>query len=286
LSEAVSAAKPEVVFHLAAQPLVKDSYSYPIETYSTNVMGTVNLLEAVRSTASVRAVVNITTDKVYENREWVWGYRETDALGGFDPYSNSKACSELVTSAYRDSFFNEKNYQNHQVAIATARSGNVIGGGDWAANRLLPDCISAFQSNKKVILRYPNSVRPWQHVLDTLNGYLMLARKLFEEGSQFGGGWNFSPDPADGKTVSWIVDAAARLWGQNSGYIAVPTESAHETGLLMLDSSKSRYALGWKPRWHIEYALSHTVGWFKSFHAGENAYQLCRSQIALFEDSI
>jgi CDP-glucose 4,6-dehydratase len=283
LRGAIEAAQPEIVFHLAAQPLVQDSYQYPVETYSTNVMGTVNLFEAIRSSSTVRVVVNVTTDKVYENKEWVWGYRETDGLGGYDPYANSKACSELVTAAFRDSYFNEKDYRNHRVAIATARAGNVMGGGDWASNRLFPDCVRAFVDKKKVRIRYPNAIRPWQHVLDPLNGYMTLAKKLFENGSQFTGGWNFAPEKEDAKAVLWIVETTARLWGGNAGYTIESDANLHESAHLVLDNAKARHALGWRPRWHIEKTLVMAVEWFKSFMSGEKAYDICRSQIDLFE---
>lgn len=283
LRAALDRAQPEVIFHLAAQPLVQDSYRYPVETYSTNVLGTVHVLEAIRSLATVRAVVNVTTDKVYENREWVWGYRETDALGGFDPYSNSKACSELVTTAYRNSFFNERDYHIHKVAIATARSGNVIGGGDWARNRLFPDCVKAFSCGEKVKVRHPNSIRPWQHVLDPLNGYMALAQGLVEKGAGLSGGWNFSPDSSDARTVSWVVETAARLWGDSASYVIESAGNLHETDILTLDNSKARRTLGWKPRWDALQAVTRAVEWGKLFQQGSDALELCRSQIESFE---
>jgi CDP-glucose 4,6-dehydratase len=283
LRSALVSAQPEVVFHMAAQPLVRDSYKDPVETYSINVMGTVNLFEALRSCPSVRAVASVTTDKVYENMEWVWGYRETDRLGGHDPYSNSKACTELVTAAFRSSYFNEKDYPKHGVAIATARAGNVIGGGDWAAERLVPDCVRAFTSHQKVKIRYPNSIRPWQHVLDALNGYMILAKSLAEAGTRFSGAWNFSPENRDARSVSWVVQTAAALWGGDAQYSIGTDENPHEAGLLMLDHSKARQLLGWKPRWNIEKALEKTVGWFKFSERGTNAFEICRSQITSFE---
>lgn len=283
LRAALEAAQPDIVFHLAAQPLVQDSYRYPVETYSTNVMGTVNLFEALRSSTTVRAVVNVTTDKVYENKEWFWGYREIDALGGYDPYSNSKACSELVTTAYRSSFFHEKDYQAHRVAIATARSGNVIGGGDWARNRLFPDCIRAFSGQENVLVRNPDATRPWQHVLDPLYGYMRLARKLLEEGPKYSGSWNFSPDAENAKTVSWVVQHTATLWGENAGFVIDSTDHPHEASTLMLDNSKARSLLGWKSRWDAAQAIERAVEWFKLFRNGHEAYRLCRSQIERFE---
>jgi CDP-glucose 4,6-dehydratase len=279
LKAALRSAEPEIVFHLAAQPLVIESYRDPVGTYQTNIMGTVNLFEAVRSSLSVRAVVNVTTDKVYENREWVWGYRENDPLGGYDPYSNSKACSELVTSAYRNSFFNEAQNGTHRVAIATARSGNVVGGGDWARDRLVPDCIRAFSNREKILIRYPQSTRPWQHVLEALAGYMKLARSLVEGGARFSGAWNFSPDPDDARSVAWVVEKLGALWGRDAGYIVDAKDDLHEAAVLALDNAKAREYLGWKPRWDIEEALALTVQWFSGFHSGKDAYNLCRAQI-------
>lgn len=209
----IEAAQPEIIIHMAAQSLVRYSYEHPVETYATNVMGTVHMLEAVRTTPSIRAVVNITTDKCYENREWIWGYREDDPMGGYDPYSNSKGCAELVSAAYRSSFFNDKDYDNHGVAVATVRAGNVIGGGDWAEDRLLPDILSGFEQGKVVTIRNPHAIRPWQHVMEPLRGYLTLAERLFESGTVFAQGWNFGPNEDGAKPVGWIVDKMAALWG-------------------------------------------------------------------------
>jgi CDP-glucose 4,6-dehydratase len=208
LKATLQKAQPEIVFHLAAQPLVRESFKNPVETYETNVMGTVNLLDAVRACPSVKAVVIVTTDKCYENREWHWGYRENDPMGGYDPYSSSKGCAELVTAAYRQSFFNPKDFDNHHIAVASARAGNVIGGGDWALDRLVPDCLKAILDGRKIIVRNPHAIRPWQHVLEPLRGYLLLAQKLFENGPQFAEAWNFGPDDRDCRPV---IDVVSKL---------------------------------------------------------------------------
>jgi len=214
--QAMRDAKPEIVIHMAAQPLVRYSYQNPIETYATNVMGTIHMLEAVRATPTVRAVVNITTDKCYENKEWVWGYREDDPMGGYDPYSSSKGCAELVTAAYRSSFFNPESYEKHGVALATVRAGNVIGGGDWAQDRLIPDTLAAFERGEPVCIRNPQAIRPWQHVLEPLRGYLLLAEKLFHAGSAYAEGWNFGPADHDCRPVDWIVALLAEEWGKGA----------------------------------------------------------------------
>jgi len=217
--QVISDVKPEIIFHLAAQPLVRHSYEYPLETYSTNVMGTGNILEAIRTTGSVKAFVNVTTDKVYQNREWHWGYRENDPLGGYDPYSSSKACSELVTTAYRNSYFHPDNYKEHGVGIATARAGNVIGGGDWAQDRLIPDCIRAFLRNESIYIRNPDAIRPWQYVLEPLKGYLMLAGKLYSNGNVFSRAWNFGPDAEGEKSVGWIASYLLKELGSENSIV-------------------------------------------------------------------
>ncbi|MEW5815844.1 MAG: CDP-glucose 4,6-dehydratase [Spirochaetota bacterium] len=278
-------AKAEVVFHLAAQPLVRESYADPVGTYAVNVMGTVNLLEAVRRCDSVRVVVNVTTDKVYENKEWIWGYRECDRLGGYDPYSSSKACSELVTSAYRNSFFPLTDYAKHKVAIASARSGNVIGGGDWAAGRLIPDCVRAFTKGENVEIRYPRSTRPWQHVLEPIAGYIMLAERLYTDGPAVSGAWNFAPERENAKPVEWIVDTMTRLWGKGASFSVRQGEQPHEAGFLFLDNSKAHNFLKWKPRLSISDALRLTVEWFKAFQEGAETRELCREQIHGYENS-
>jgi CDP-glucose 4,6-dehydratase len=281
LAREVAAAKPEIVFHLAAQPLVRASYDNPVETYETNVMGTVNLLESVRRCGGVRAVVNVTTDKVYENRERIWGYRENEPLGGFDPYSNSKACSELVTAAYRTSFFKDG------PALASARAGNVIGGGDWAVDRLIPDCMRALAHNEKIIVRNPDSVRPWQFVLEPLGGYLMLAERLYLDGAPCAEGWNFGPDDRDERPVVRIVDEVCRQWGGGAEYIVkhAPGEP-HEAGRLTLDCSKAKLLLGWRPRLSLETAVAMTVAWYREFYKGGTMREACLRQIGDYRGEI
>lgn len=279
LRSAMEAARPEVVFHLAAQPLVRESYLWPAETFATNVMGTVNLLEAVRSCPEVKAVVNVTTDKCYENREWLWGYREDEPLGGYDPYSSSKACSELVTSAYRRSFFNTMAFSSHGVALSSARAGNVIGGGDWARDRLLPDCVRAILAGEKVAVRNPNATRPWQHVLEPLCGYLILAERLFEAGPEFAESWNFGPKDEDALTVGWMVETFCRAWGPEAGYEVDSGEHPHEANFLKLDCSKARGRLGWRPRWSADQAVRKVVEWTRAMVEARDLRQTCLAQI-------
>ncbi len=271
--------KPEIVIHMAAQPLVRYSYQNPVETYSTNVMGTVNLLEAVRSTPGVKAVVNITTDKCYENQEWVWGYRENEPMGGFDPYSNSKGCAELVSSAYRSSFFNADKYKIHGVALATVRAGNVIGGGDWAQDRLIPDILSAFGQGREVNIRNPNSIRPWQHVMEPLRGYLDLAEKLYVYGPDFSEAWNFGPSDEDVKSVGWIVEQMANLWGGNAKWSVDTGDHPHEANYLKLDISKVRKRLDWHPKLRLNDALELIIQWAKAFQDGSDMRQITLAQL-------
>ena len=273
-------ASPDVVIHMAAQPLVRDSYLIPVETYAINVMGTVHLLEAVRGCPTVRSVVNVTTDKCYENREWVWGYRENEPMGGFDPYSNSKGCSELVTASYRSSFFNPRRYAEHGVGLATARAGNVIGGGDWATDRLLPDIIRSLLAKEPVRIRNPHAIRPWQHVLEPLCGYLTLARKLYEDGAHHAEGWNFGPQDQDARPVEWIVQRMCRQWGATARYEIDSGEHPHEAHYLKLDCSKARSGLGWQPRWNLELALDSIIDWTRRFSCGEDLRAACLEQIA------
>ena len=271
--------QPEIVIHMAAQPLVRYSYVNPVETYSTNVMGTVNVLEAVRHCSSVKAVVNITTDKCYENREWAWGYRENEPMGGYDPYSNSKGCAELVSAAYRSSFFNSDTYQDHGVALATVRAGNVIGGGDWAEDRLIPDILAAFEKNKLVDIRNPNAIRPWQHVLEPLRGYIMLAEHLYLQGTSYAEGWNFGPNDEDAKPVGWIVEQMASLWGNDAQWQIDNGDHPHEANYLKLDISKARSQLDWHPALRLNDALKLIIDWSKQRQAGVNIRQLTLTQI-------
>ena len=271
LQKAMQEAKPEVVIHMAAQPLVRHSYSNPVETYATNVMGSVNLLEAIRYVDGVKAVVNVTSDKCYENREWLRGYREDEAMGGYDPYSNSKGCAELVTAAYRSSFFNPANYKDHGVAIASARAGNVIGGGDWAADRLIPDFIRSIMENKTVIIRSPNAIRPWQHVLEPLSGYLLLAENLYNYGSKYAEAWNFGPADNDAKSVEWTINEMVNNWGEGASFMVdASAANLHETHFLKLDCSKARMQLGWKPQWDIAETIKRICCWHKAHLNGKN----------------
>jgi len=266
--------QPEIVIHMAAQPLVRLSYHEPVATYATNVMGTVHVLEAARQTASVRAIVNVTTDKCYENREWVWGYREDEPMGGFDPYSNSKGCAELVTSSYRRSFF-----QQGQIALASARAGNVIGGGDWAADRLVPDILRAFERGEPVVIRNPHSTRPWQHVLEPLSGYLALAERLYTEGQSWAEGWNFGPQDDDARPVQWIVEHLVASWGRGASWRLDGGDHPHEAGYLKLDISKVKARMGWRPRWDLGTALEKITVWHQAWLAKDDVRALCLQQI-------
>jgi CDP-glucose 4,6-dehydratase len=289
LIKAMRQGAPDIVIHMAAQPLVRRSYVDPVETYSTNVMGTVNLLEAVRQTSSVRAVVNVTTDKCYENKEWVWGYRENEPMGGFDPYSSSKGCAELVTAAYRNSFFNLAKHSEHQVALATARAGNVIGGGDWADDRLIPDILRAIESGQSVNIRNPHATRPWQHVLEPLSGYLALAEKLHTEGPAFAEAFNFGPAEEDAKPVQWIVEQLTQSWGEGASWHLDGGIHPHEAHYLKLDCSKARAMLGWQPRWHLGNALQAIIVWHKAHSAlkgSQDMQALCLQQINDYSTTI
>ena len=279
LKKALLAARPEIVIHMAAQPLVRESYRTPAETYAVNVMGAVNLLEAVRACPSVRAVVNVTTDKCYENKEHLRGYKEGEPLGGYDPYSSSKACSELVTSAYRNSFFNPADHKKHGVALASARAGNVIGGGDWAADRLIPDIIRAALRGEKVLIRDPYAIRPWQHVLEPLAGYLRLAELLYTKGPRYGEAWNFGPDAGDARNVEWIVKRMFSAWPEAPGYVIDKGRHPHEAHFLKLDPSKARRELGWTPRWHVGQAIDRIVSWTRAYAAKGDLHGACLAQI-------
>ncbi len=278
LEAALRASEAEVVFHLAAQPLVRRSYAQPFETYETNVLGTVRLLEAVRATPSVRAVVVVTSDKCYDNKEWAWGYRENEPLGGFDPYSSSKACAELVTAAYRSSFFQAAT-AGAPVALASARAGNVIGGGDWAEDRLLPDILRAFAAARPVRIRNPRARRPWQHVLEPLSGYLQLAAALLADGPAHARAWNFGPGDEADRTVQWIVQRAAELWGDDARWELDSGGQPHEAEQLRLDSTCARSQLHWSPRWNLEQALERVVDWHRAQRAGRNMREFTLAQI-------
>jgi CDP-glucose 4,6-dehydratase len=282
LAEVFEKFQPEIVIHMAAQALVRYSYVNPVETYAANVMGTVHLLEAARQVDSVRAIVNITSDKCYENREWVWGYRENEAMGGYDPYSSSKGCAELVASAYRSSFFNPQDYVHHRVALASARAGNVIGGGDWADDRLIPDIMRAIVQGKPVSIRNPHAIRPWQHVLEPLSGYLQLAQKLYQDGVVYAEGWNFGPNEVDAKPVQWIVDRLTEAWGEGASWVLDDGNHPHEAHYLKLDCSKARSRLNWQPRWHLEEALKAIVDWQRAHQAGQEMRMVTLQQISAY----
>jgi CDP-glucose 4,6-dehydratase len=278
--------RPEIVFHLAAQPLVRRSYENPLDTYSTNVMGTANVLEAARTSEGLRAVVVVTTDKCYENREWDWPYRETDRLGGFDPYSNSKACAELVVSAYRNSFFNPADYVRHGVALATVRAGNVIGGGDWAEDRLVPDAMRALASGRPLTIRNPHAIRPWQYVLEPLRGYLKVAEALMDDGAAMGEAWNFGPDPADAETVESIASQLSMHWGNGAQWEAAKGAQPHEGQCLRLDSSKAAGRLEWRPGLRLKEALAMTVAWYRARMQGDDMHAFSMAQIEEYEHRV
>jgi CDP-glucose 4,6-dehydratase len=245
--------------------LVRLSYDIPIDTYATNVMGTVNLLDACRKIKSVKAIVNITSDKCYENKEWVWGYRENEAMGGYDPYSSSKGCAELVAASFRQSYFNVNNYQEHGVGLASVRAGNVIGGGDWALDRLIPDMLNAFEQDKAVEIRSPHAIRPWQHVLEPLSGYIAVAEKLFSEGAGFSEAWNFGPNDQDAQPVEYIVKKLAANWGDKAQWFLSEGEHPHEAHYLKLDCSKASMKLNWQPVWDLDTTLDKIVVWHKAW---------------------
>ena len=264
LMAAFEQAQPEIVLHLAAQPIVRDSYKDPAYTYETNVMGTVNVLECVRQSSTAKSFLNITTDKVYHNNEWIWGYRENEPLDGFDPYSNSKSCSELVTHSYKNSFF-----ADGRVAISTARAGNVIGGGDFANDRIIPDCVRAIESGSSISVRNPYSTRPYQHVLEPLGAYLLLAEKLFSDGVAYAEGWNFGPDPASARDVGALADLFCQAWGDGATWEnRAEANAPHEANFLKLDCSKLKSTFGWKPRWHMAECMQKTVAFSKVWLSG------------------
>ncbi|WP_097062943.1 CDP-glucose 4,6-dehydratase [Sphingomonas guangdongensis] len=278
LEEALRAADPEIVIHMAAQPLVRASYDDPVGTYATNVMGTVHLLDAVRRAPAVRAVCVVTTDKCYENREWAWGYREDEAMGGHDPYSNSKGCAELVTSAYRRSFFTGDGC----AAIASGRAGNVIGGGDWATDRLIPDILRAVAAGEPVLIRNPLATRPWQHVLEPLSGYLVLCQQLWHDPAAAAEAWNFGPRDEDARPVQWIVERMCALWGAGADWTRDPSVQPHEANYLKLDISKARAGLGWQPHWTLSAALESIVAWHRAWLAGDDMRRYCTRELERF----
>jgi CDP-glucose 4,6-dehydratase len=271
--------QPEILFHLAAQSLVRYSYREPVETYETNVMGTLHVLEAMRAANTTRAAVMVTTDKCYENREWDRGYRETDPMGGHDPYSSSKGAAELLIASYRNSYYPKVRYPDHKTAIATARAGNVIGGGDWAEDRLVPDIIRAFQKDETVHIRNPYAIRPWQHVLEPISGYLMLAEQLYTKGTQYAEAWNFGPLEKDAKPVKWIADKMVALWGGNAAWLQDTGDHPHEAHYLKLDCSKAHSRLEWRPRWQLQEALQKIIEWHKAENRGEDIRVRSMAQI-------
>jgi CDP-glucose 4,6-dehydratase len=285
LSDCMRRVAPDVVLHLAAQSVVLTSYDDPVETYSTNVLGTVHTFEAVRHLGRPCAVVNVTTDKCYENRGWVWGYRESDALGGRDPYSNSKACTELVGQSFRESFFPPSRWSEHGVGIASARAGNVIGGGDWTPRQLIPETMAAFAQSRPVSLRHPNAVRPWQHVLDCLTGYLTLAEAVATNPPQYGGAWNFGPSHEDSRPVSYVVEALASYWKLEPAWVQDGVRHAPEESQLRLDSSKAAVDLGWRCRLSLDDALAWVARWYHDHQNGRSASDLCQSQIEAHLDA-
>jgi CDP-glucose 4,6-dehydratase len=278
LKPLVASFKPEIVLHMAAQPLVRLSYEQPVETYATNVMGTLHVLEAARHAGSVRAIVNVTTDKCYDNKEWIWGYREDEPMGGHDPYSSSKGCVELLSSAYRKSFLKDAG-----IAMATARAGNVIGGGDWALDRLVPDILKALEQQRPVQIRNPHAIRPWQHVLEPLSGYLVLAEGLHQHGQQDAESWNFGPRDEDAQPVRWIVEHLCQAWASGATWAVQPGDHPHEAHFLKLDISKARQRLHWVPRWSLQAALGHITRWHQAWLAGQDMRDICLQQINAYQ---
>ena len=275
LTESMVSFSPDILIHMAAQPLVRLSYQEPVDTYTTNVIGTVNVLEAARKCSNLKAIVSVTTDKCYENKEWEWGYRENEPMGGLDPYSSSKGCAELVTSAYRRSFFSSED----TASLASARAGNVIGGGDWAEDRLIPDILSAFEKSEPVVIRNPLSTRPWQHVLEPLSGYLVLAQELFLNGDNFAEGWNFGPKDEDCKPVSWILDKMVTYWGNNASWNLDKNNNPHEAVFLKLDCSKASNRLKWNPKWNLQLTLKSIVDWHQLYTNGGDLKKQCLKEI-------
>ena len=283
LLSVVSKYKPEIIIHMAAQSLVRYSYKDPVDTYNTNVMGTVHVLEAGRHSDNLKVILIITSDKCYENNEWVWGYRESDPMGGHDPYSSSKGCAELITSAYRRSYFSKKDNPNHGVAVATTRAGNVIGGGDWATDRLVPDIMRAIMEDRPVIIRYPNAIRPWQHVLEPLRGYITLVEKLWQHGEQSSGAWNFGPNDGDSRPVSWIADHLTKLWGDGACWESDLSHHPHEATYLKLDCSKAKSQLGWMPALDLTTTLQWIVEWNRAYLQKKDMRQVTEAEILRYE---
>jgi len=284
LQKVVLTSSPEIVLHLAAQPLVRKSYRDPVETYATNVMGTVHLLETIRHCESAKAVVVVTSDKCYENRGWCWGYREGEAMGGYDPYSSSKGCAELVTAAYRSSYFGPSSSDRGTVGIASARAGNVIGGGDWAEERLVPDILAAFQEGRPAVIRNPQAIRPWQFVLEPLRGYLTLAEGLYKGDHSLAEAWNFGPNDDDAKPVSAIADEMVRLWGDGASWVADSRQQPHEATYLKLDSSKAKNRLNWRPATCLADTLKMIIDWHRLLNNGEQAGEITCAQISAYEN--
>lgn len=282
LKQALRRARPDIVIHMAAQAIVLRSYEDPVEAFSTNVVGTVSVLEAVRVVDSVRAVIAVTSDKCYDNREWVWGYRETDPLGGYDPYSASKGATELAVAAMRNSYFHPKDYGRHGVGLASVRAGNVIGGGDWAPHRLIPDMMGALMAGEACVIRNPASIRPWQHVLDPLAGYLRLAERLWADGAGHAGGWNFGPRDGSAKPVGWIADRLTRLWGDAPAWVRAGEGGPHENVYLKLDISKARAFLDWHPVWSLETTLETIVDWYRAYLDAADMRDIVGRQIRRF----
>jgi CDP-glucose 4,6-dehydratase len=286
LKSAIEEARPDVVLHMAAQSVVYQGYEDPVGTYSSNVMGTVHLFEALRQIGRPCSVVNVTSDKCYENREWVWGYRESDPMGGHDPYSNSKGCAELVSSAYRDSFFSPDRISEHGIALGTARAGNAIGGGDWTSHQLIPDLVRAFLAHEPCVIRNPSAYRPWQFVLEPLRGYLLLAERLVDDPARFATGWNFGPVNADIKPVSWISDAMVRLWSEDAAWKLDSTSHPHEAHALRLETSKAATELHWQPALPLAGALEWIVEWYRGYRDGVNLRKLTLSQIERYQELV
>ena len=283
LKNIFSQSQPEIVFHLAAQPLVRVSYENPVETYEVNVMGTINVLEAIRNIDSVKTGIMITTDKCYDNKEQIWGYRECDPMGGFDPYSSSKGAAEIAIASWRNSYFNPNDYAKHGKSIASVRAGNVIGGGDWALDRIIPDCIRAIENNKPVEIRKPHAIRPWQHVLEPLSGYLLLATKMWNEPTKYNEAWNFGPKIDSISTVWEVATKVIDLYGTGSLVDVSNSKAVHEANLLILDTAKARFQLGWEPKMNLSQCIDFTVDWYKRYSI-ENSYDVCIEQINCYLD--